>query len=652
SIKSTLKAYSLPIILLAAALFFQLVVLPRNYPPSYYDGQSYTVPNQFYPYLVSEFWRVMIFTVLGIPRYSSVEQVIQAYENINAKWYSNILFQVQYAYELLTNEYTKRDYDVYNIDEHSHLLEKVKESNLGKHISGIDLPLIKLTPFDPADRDVALISSENFLSKFEDDKALLIQIISFGSSRSAQLSNIWKRAVYLLNDIVNSGVVELADVNLVGYLAERKPRGQPFFRKGLPAFVAFPAGCKSSSCLLRFDGDPSVDSITDWVATEILNLPRIPYYSKDSLVQKFLGKSKPHQVKVILISKTGERASPFVRQASKNYLNHMKFALALWKEEDSAFWLRMFGVDSPPAIVILKDPGVEPVVYRGKSKRSVNASMFSDVLAKNKHFVLPQLRNLTSAELGCDARGYSRSGRDTKIWYCAIVTGRPSLELNRMRETMRRVQEKLLSNESEDPRLASASLALREKRLTFAWLDGESQNRYCFFHIHSEDSFETCGPRRGINDVARLFIVRFERNDEEEENSEPPTTAATRRHERNVFFASWHQPEEAAADPTSSLVAKYNGSNDVSEMTTWISQTVRDGDSRNISPFRTTTPPLVPEDNGETWTKSSKKLIGIPSVARSFVSGGYDRLTDPRIGPSLLLVALLAFGRIWLNRSR
>lgn len=47
---------------------------------------------------------------------------------------------------------------------------------------------------------------------------------------------------------------------------------------------------------------------------------------------------------------------------------------------------------------------------------------------------LPQLRSVTSMELGCDPRGYSRAGYDTIIWYCAIAVGRPSMELNRMRE--------------------------------------------------------------------------------------------------------------------------------------------------------------------------------------------------------------------------
>lgn len=46
---------------------------------------------------------------------------------------------------------------------------------------------------------------------------------------------------------------------------------------------------------------------------------------------------------------------------------------------------------------------------------------------------------------------------------------------------MRRVQEKLSSNwemdiVDQEPTSAQAALALKQKRLTFAWLDGEAQN--------------------------------------------------------------------------------------------------------------------------------------------------------------------------------
>lgn len=48
--------------------------------------------------------------------------------------------------------------------------------------------------------------------------------------------------------------------------------------------------------------------------------------------------------------------------------------------------------------------------------------------------MLPQLRSITSKELGCDPRGFSRAGKDTKIWYCVVLVGRYSQELNEMRE--------------------------------------------------------------------------------------------------------------------------------------------------------------------------------------------------------------------------
>ncbi|KAH6796477.1 hypothetical protein C2S52_000242 [Perilla frutescens var. hirtella] len=621
---SSIKAYYIPILLLVTSIFFQLVVLPRSFPQSHYD-------------------------VLGIPKYSSIEEVSRAYEKITSKWNSSIevppavdLIKVQYAYEVLTNQLLKRDYDLFNHDEYIDVLQKVKEHHSGKHISEIDLPLIDAASFAPVDQDLGIIDSQNFLSTFEDDKPLLLQIISIGSKRCLEFSTAWKRIVNLLDGVAITGRVELGDAKLAVYLADKKSNGQPFFRNGLPALLAFPPGCKSSSCLHRYEGELSVDAITNWLATSTLNLPRIPYHSKESLVQNFLIKSKPHQVKVILISKTGERATPFIRQAAKTYSSYATFAFAMWRQEESAFWWNMFGVESAPAIVFMRDPGVEPVVYEGY----VNSSVFIDLMEKNKFHVLPQLRNVTSMELGCDVHGYSRAREDTKIWYCALVAGRLSPELNKMRETMRRVQEKLsdtweIDTVDQDPTFVPAASALKEKRLTLAWLDGEAQHRYCFFHLHSEDSFETCGPRRGIVDAARLFIVRYERFPRDE-------NLDSKKHDNNILHA-WYQTE---TDPVSTLVAKYNGSSEISEIIGWISQTIKDGDSREIPPFRTRAPELVPEDADQ----NSKRFISsggnIKHWTSGFITRFSDHLGDPRIGPSLLLLALMSSGFIWLNQTR
>ncbi|XP_028056120.1 uncharacterized protein LOC114260243 isoform X2 [Camellia sinensis] len=533
---SALKAYWFPLILFASSMFYQLLILPRSYPPSHYD-------------------------VLGIKRYSSMEQVTEAYEKFSSKWNSGTevppiteFIKIRYAFELLTNPLWKRNYDIFSIDEHIHVLDSIKERHAGTIFSEIDLPLLESASFDPGDHDFEVITSGNFLSKFENSKALLIQnlvqVFSFGSDRSAQFYNNWKKIASLLDGMANTGMVELGEVQLATYLAEKTFTGQPSFQNGLPSLIAFPSGCNTANCLVRYEGELSVDAVTNWFATTILSLPRILYYSKDSLLQSFVGKSS-HKVKVIFFSETGERAAPFVRQAALSYWPYAAFAFVPWREEESSFWWNVFGVESAPAIVFLKEHGVKPVVYHGPA----NNSWFVDIMEQNKHQELPQLRSVTSVELGCDARGYSRAGNETAIWYCVILAGRSSPELNKMCATLRRIQEALSTVDKDQPS-SLAAVALKEKRLTFSWLDGEAQQRYCFFHTQTENNYETCGPRRDITDVPQLIIVRYKRNATED------SIKIEEKKLKNMLEAFPNDDVDLA----SQLVARYNGSKESSEV--------------------------------------------------------------------------------------
>lgn len=625
SLVSTLKAYFIPFILFSASLVYQLIVIPRAYPRSHYDA-------------------------LRIKAHSSIEEVNQAYEKLSSKWNSGVevpstidFIKARYAFELLTNQIWKKNYDLFSIDEQFHVIEKAKEQYVGRSISEISFPLLEPISFDPQDHAVDVINSDNFLSMLETDKALLIQMFSPGSARCAQFSNKWKRIVTLLDGVADAGVIDLGDVQLATYLAEKRPGGLPYFRHGMPALVAFPPGCRGLRCMSRYEGELSVDSVTDWVATSILSLPRIRYYSKESMAQDFLPKSKPHKVKVIFFSQTGERATPFIRQAAKNYSAYATFAFVLWQEGESSLWWNMLGLESAPAIVFLKETGVKPVVHHGY----VNSSLFVDIMEKNKYQVLPQLRSVTSKELGCDARGFSRAGEDTKIWYCVVLVGRYSQELNEMRETMRRVRETLsidgeLTAVDQDLSSAPALLALKQKRLTFTWLDGEAQKSYCFFYINSENSYETCGPRRDITDTAQLFIVRYDRNGTEDVEKQPTSK-----------FSPLYNVE---TDPASQLVAKYNGSNKIEEIVQWISEIIKDGDSKNLPSFKTRTPDLVPEDADSSWSSWSQGTVspsrGLNHRVKSFLNKVHDYSGDPRVGPFLLLAALISFGSVWLKRSQ
>lgn len=203
----------------------------------------------------------------------------------------------------------------------------------------------------------------------------------------------------------------------------------------------------------------------------------------------------------------------------------------------------------------------------------------------------------------------------------------------------------MLSNDGDTVGEDTAAITLKEKRLTFTWLDGEVQSRRCLFYIHSEYNYETCGPRRDLRDVPKLIIIRFARNgseDIEKIEKDPKNYLAT-------FLAK-------DIDPTSQLVAHYNGSDEVQQIIQWISHVIKDGDSRDIPFFRTETPYLVPENADPTWSSGTEKILssgmGLKHRIISITIGICDLLGDPRMGPILLLGALMSFGGIWLWRSQ
>lgn len=79
--------------------------------------------------------------------------------------------------------------------------------------------------------------------------------------------------------------------------------------------------------------------------------------------------------------------------------------------------------------------------------------------------------------------------------------------------------------------------------------------KYCSFYLHSEMSFETCGPRRDLVDTPRIFIVRYKRN----------ATAEQLKPARKPksLLDVWQDDE---VDPASQLVVRYNGSSEIPQV--------------------------------------------------------------------------------------
>ncbi|RVW58182.1 hypothetical protein CK203_111665 [Vitis vinifera] len=546
-----------------------------------------------------------------------------------------------------------------------------------------------------------------------------------------------------LEGVANTGMVELGDARLAAYLAEKKPTGQPFFRNGLPSLVAFPSGCRTSDCLVRYEGELSVDAVTDWFATAILTLPRISYYSKESLGQAFLAKSSPWKLldsgrykklslgeshsflknwgnglllscakllriiglmlplhlyygKKRILQFGGIRMWIYYLSILAVCVHENYYALLL--SSNVFIWLGSnmgtkanklhpnymglpqwkFEVESAPAIVFLKDPGVKPVVHHVRSPEACNIHYPLLVIAVtiwmlSLHLMLviqkdtfdllclvfselPQLRSITSMELGCDARGYSRAGYDTMTWYCVILAGRLSLELNKMRETMRRVQQILSSAaelngaDKQQPSEPSA-IALKDKRLTFTWLDGEAQ-KYLFLCSNIASSIFILRIAMILVDREGMWLMYHSYLLYVTKRNATVDDLKVERRPKGI----WNPFQEEDVDPASQLVARYNGSGEIPEIIKWISQIIKDGDSRDLPLFRTKTPQLVPEDGDPIWSKGAQSILstskGLKYRIKSIISGMNDRLGDPRIGPMLLLGSLMSFASIWLKRSQ
>ncbi|CAN6717759.1 unnamed protein product [Malus baccata var. baccata] len=147
-------------------------------------------------------------------------------------------------------------------------------------------------------------------------------------------------------------------------------------------------------------------------------------------------------------------------------------------------------------------------------------------------------------------------------------------------------------------------------------------------------------------DVPQLFIVRYKRNvtEEGEEPEKKPKTI-------------WDGLQHQELDPASRLLAKYNGSDNTRKIIKWISETIYNGDARDLPHYvnRTRTPHLVPEDSEPMWLAGVQRIPSTNTIMQSIrgiLHGIYDRIGDPRVGPMLLVAALMSFGTIWLRRSQ
>jgi hypothetical protein len=147
----------------------------------------------------------------------------------------------------------RRDYDLFDFDELQDVARVAKKQYAGDKFSRLKLPLLKTYEADLLDDDSEVLTTENFRSMLGEEGTWLILVYSLGSGNSQQFAHSWKRIVAWLDGVANTGKVELGEVKLASYLAERnRATGHPFLRYRLPSIIAFPKNCRHIDCLLRW----------------------------------------------------------------------------------------------------------------------------------------------------------------------------------------------------------------------------------------------------------------------------------------------------------------------------------------------------------------------------------------------------------------
>ncbi|KAG6552475.1 hypothetical protein Mapa_005895 [Marchantia paleacea] len=584
--------------------------------------------------------------------------ILAAYEQHFTTWRADTLYnqseikriiQIEHAYQLLSNNLTRRDYDYFNIDDlEENVVQAIQKFEGKGQFDDIQFPLweSRISGDKIASTAESLTYSNFGELVMMSSKPWLIQIYSDVNPYSKRFATTWDIIEELLEGVVRVGRLELGELPLALILAERNwLNGYPFFRNGLPAIVAVMPSCQKLECLNRYYGEKTADAITDWVGTRLLKLPRIMYYSVKTLMADIIQKPGPHKVKVIGFSYSGERAAAYMRQAAKVYWEYAVFAMVLWRESEAHFWENEIGVETAPALVFIKDPALKPVIHHGK----LNSSTFLELMEMHKTHELPQLRSITARSLGCDASSYSLAGNENRIWYCVIVAGKTSSKLDQMRSVLRGVQEQLKLGEYRESTSKIAIKAYQENRLRLAWLDGEIQKNFCYFYLNSESMFEACGPQNyEIENRPRVFLIRYLREVKEEKGEDE--------YKRWLPKTTWQRQSEEEMKFARQLVTKYNGSSEVAEVIiSWISNMVYQGDTEELPSFRGKTPELIAEESVPFAAKSqdfvSDKTEKLIEKGRNFVYLLQDFREDPKFIPLLLFIALF-YTTTWVLSTR
>ena len=99
--------------------------------------------------------------------------------------------------------------------------------------------------------------------------------------------------------------------------------------------------------------------------------------TKDTLGAFLDNKESAHKVKFVVFSPRASPPSPLLRRAATEYTQDVAFARVHFERKDAAYWIRTFGVHTPPAVLVLKEGGANVVEHEVSGKDRLKAGAYT-----------------------------------------------------------------------------------------------------------------------------------------------------------------------------------------------------------------------------------------------------------------------------------